>query len=256
VVFDSGDGQLKYDFLRPDRNPLDSWAHLALTPDQIRDELLEKQIPKGDADAILAMVFGDGIGSNRKMPGNIIAAFQKRLHTDAVRYVDSQEKNTHYRAAAQRYAEKELLTDTLLIYAQKAASTPASAGDRRPLVTVIVPLSRLAPMIRPALDSVATQTYTNLEVLLVNDVPAGPCLAVAEEFAGIDSRFHLRDDSPAATAATGALVYRYDTDATLECRTIETLVLSRYLQESPIDLSGPADLGPATLALNAVEELR
>jgi hypothetical protein len=254
VVFDSEARGLKYDFMSQDRNPLESWEHLGLTQDEIRGQFSEKQMPERDIDDILAMVFEDGIGSNRKMPGEIISAFRKRLQTEAVRYLDAGERNRHYQAAVRRHPEKELLTDALLIYAQKPKRQPAQRRGQRPLVSIIVRLSRLAPVMRAALDSIATQTYPDLEILLVaSDLP-GCILATAEEFVAVDSRFQLlrptADDDGvdgALARATGAHVVLYDGDTPLDCRTIETLVLSRHLPIAAVKRARLSHLGPASI---------
>ncbi|MBQ3402525.1 MAG: glycosyltransferase family 2 protein, partial [Synergistaceae bacterium] len=43
------------------------------------------------------------------------------------------------------------------------------AEKEKALVSVIVPVYKVEPYLRECLDSIITQTYTNLEIILVDD---------------------------------------------------------------------------------------
>lgn len=60
-----------------------------------------------------------------------------------------------------------------------------------PKVSVIVPIYKVEPFIRKCLESLRTQTYANLEVLMVNDGSPDNSPAICQEFAEMDSRFVL-----------------------------------------------------------------
>ena len=59
------------------------------------------------------------------------------------------------------------------------------------LVTVIMPVYRRAATVGPALRSVLTQTYAQIEVLVVDDGSPDETAAVAEGVAAGDDRFRL-----------------------------------------------------------------
>lgn len=57
-----------------------------------------------------------------------------------------------------------------------------------PLVSIIVPIYKVEPYLRRCLDSIVNQTYTNLEVILVDDGSPDNCPQICEEYAVKDSR--------------------------------------------------------------------
>ena len=60
-----------------------------------------------------------------------------------------------------------------------------------PLVSVIVPAYNAARYIRQALESVCTQTYRDIEVIVVDDGSRDETPAIVEEFATSDPRVRL-----------------------------------------------------------------
>lgn len=57
-----------------------------------------------------------------------------------------------------------------------------------PLVSIIVPIYKVEPYLRRCLDSIVNQTYTNLEIILVDDGSPDGCPAICDEYAAKDSR--------------------------------------------------------------------
>lgn len=57
-----------------------------------------------------------------------------------------------------------------------------------PLISVIVPIYKVEPYLRRCLDSIVNQTYTNLEIILVDDGSPDGCPAICDEYAVKDSR--------------------------------------------------------------------
>lgn len=57
-----------------------------------------------------------------------------------------------------------------------------------PLVSVIVPIYKVEPYLRQCLDSIVNQTYTNLEIILVDDGSPDGCPAICDEYAAKDNR--------------------------------------------------------------------
>lgn len=57
-----------------------------------------------------------------------------------------------------------------------------------PLISVIVPIYKVEPYLRRCVDSIVNQTYTNLEIILVDDGSPDGCPAICDEYAAKDSR--------------------------------------------------------------------
>ena len=75
----------------------------------------------------------------------------------------------------------------------------------RPLISVIIPVYNVAPYLERCLDSVAAQTWENLEVWLVDDGSTDGSLALCEARAEQDSRFRvLRQANAGVSAARNA----------------------------------------------------
>ena len=101
------------------------------------------------------------------------------------------------------------------------------------LVSVIVPIYNVAPFLRDCLDSLRAQTYTHLQVLMVDDGSTDGCAAIAEEFAAADSRFELIRQANAGLsaarnvavpAAKGEYLAFVDSDDVLAAHAYELLV--------------------------------
>ena len=77
-----------------------------------------------------------------------------------------------------------------------------------PLVSVIVPLYNAEMYIERALNSVLQQTYSNWEVVVVNDGSTDGSQTIVERFCMLDKRFNLINQqnmgrSEARNTATG-----------------------------------------------------
>jgi glycosyltransferase involved in cell wall biosynthesis len=64
-------------------------------------------------------------------------------------------------------------------------------NDSQPLVSVLVPAFNSADTLATALDSLARQSWSTLEVLIIDDASTDDTLAVAEAFAEHDGRFKV-----------------------------------------------------------------
>ena len=71
----------------------------------------------------------------------------------------------------------------------------------RPLISVIIPVYNVAPYLERCLDSVAAQTWENLEVWLVDDGSTDGSLALCEARAEQDSRFRVLRQANAGVSA-------------------------------------------------------
>lgn len=59
------------------------------------------------------------------------------------------------------------------------------------LVSIIVPIYKVAPFIEKCVTSLLAQTYTDIEIILVDDGSPDECPAICDAFASQDSRVHV-----------------------------------------------------------------
>lgn len=109
----------------------------------------------------------------------------------------------------------------------------------QPLISVIVPVYNTEEYLRRCLDSIAQQTYTNLEIICVDDGSSDGSGAILDEYAAKDSRFvviHKQNAGQAAArndalnVATGEYIANLDSDDYLELHAYET-ALSYFSDE-------------------------
>lgn len=60
-----------------------------------------------------------------------------------------------------------------------------------PLISVIVPVYNVAEYLPECIDSIISQTYTNLEIILVDDGSTDECPRICDEYAKKDSRIRV-----------------------------------------------------------------
>lgn len=58
----------------------------------------------------------------------------------------------------------------------------------QPLISIIIPIYKVEPYLRRCLDSIVNQTYTNLEIILVDDGSPDGCPHICDEYAAKDNR--------------------------------------------------------------------
>ena len=61
----------------------------------------------------------------------------------------------------------------------------------KPVVSVIVPIYKVEPYLRKCLDSITSQTYRNLEIILVDDGSPDNCGKICDEYAAGDNRIKV-----------------------------------------------------------------
>lgn len=61
-------------------------------------------------------------------------------------------------------------------------------GVKQPLISIIVPVYKVEKYLRRCVDSILTQTYQNIEVILVNDGSPDNCGAICDKYKEIDNR--------------------------------------------------------------------
>ena len=60
-----------------------------------------------------------------------------------------------------------------------------------PIISVIVPVYKVEPYIHRCVDSILAQTFTDFELILVDDGSPDNCGAICDEYAAKDSRIHV-----------------------------------------------------------------
>lgn len=76
--------------------------------------------------------------------------------------------------------------------------------DHQPIISVIIPVYNSALYLREALSSILQQSFTDYEVLCVDDASTDRSLEILKEFAGMDQRFQILVN----TARSGAAISR------------------------------------------------
>ena len=103
----------------------------------------------------------------------------------------------------------------------------------KPLISVIIPVYNTQEYLRQCLDSVINQTYSNLEIITVNDGSTDNSLAILQEFASKDSRITVINKSKGGNssarnagiiAAKGEYVLNVDSDDWIEPLMCERLI--------------------------------
>ena len=94
-----------------------------------------------------------------------------------------------------------------------------------PEVSIIVPVYKVEPYLRRCVDSVLAQTYTDFELILVDDGSPDNCGTICDEYAAMDSRVRVihqancgvsRARNTGLDAAVGKYVYFCDGDDYIE----------------------------------------
>ena len=113
------------------------------------------------------------------------------------------------------------------------------------LISVVVPVYNAGPYLRQCLDSIAAQTYSHMEVILVDDASTDGSGQICKEYAERDERFQYvrfpANRGPSAARnegvgrAAGAFLSFVDADDCVEPDLLEKLY--RSLTESGADIS-------------------
>ena len=104
---------------------------------------------------------------------------------------------------------------------------------QRSVISVIVPVYNTAPFLRECLDSIASQTYELLDIILIDDGSTDNSLEICREYAAADNRFRIitlpgnQGQSAARNAglakATGDYITFVDSDDVISPGMIESL---------------------------------
>ena len=112
------------------------------------------------------------------------------------------------------------------------------------MISVIIPVYKVAPYLRKCIDSVINQTYRNLEILLIDDGSPDECGIICDEYRDKDNRikvFHTKNNGLSAArnvglkVATGKYLGFIDSDDWIEADMYELLI--QRLEETGADIS-------------------
>ncbi|HFI0214452.1 TPA: glycosyltransferase family 2 protein [Streptococcus suis] len=116
-----------------------------------------------------------------------------------------------------------------------------------PLISVIIPIYNVEKYLARCLDSVVHQTYTNLEIILINDGTPDGSVAIAEAYQEKDKRIKLLHQENAGlsearntgiAAATGDYIAFLDSDDWLELDAYEYLLQLLVAHDADISIGG------------------
>ena len=126
----------------------------------------------------------------------------------------------------------------------------------QPLISVIIPIYKVEPYLRKCVDSILMQTYTNLEVILVDDGSPDNCPAICDEYATKDSRVKVIHKSNGGLsdarnagmdAASGDYLMFVDSDDWIEKNSVESLLIAAQKYNAQIAIGGTRRVEDGTL---------
>lgn len=117
----------------------------------------------------------------------------------------------------------------------------------QPKISVIVPIYKVDSYLRKCLDSIINQTYTNLEIILVDDGSPDNCPAICDEYAAKDERItviHQKNGGLSAARnaaldiATGDYIGFVDSDDWIELDMYEYLMTNALTEHAEVTCCG------------------
>jgi glycosyltransferase involved in cell wall biosynthesis len=126
-------------------------------------------------------------------------------------------------------------------------ASPLPADSRRDLVSVVVPVFNVAPYLGACVDSILAQSYSELEVILVNDGSTDASSRMCDGYVGVDHRVRvlhqanggLSDARNAGLrAARGRFVCFVDGDDWAEKGMLECLVRVARTEHADVVIAG------------------
>ena len=112
-----------------------------------------------------------------------------------------------------------------------------------PLISVIVPVYKTELYLKRCLDSIINQTYSNLEIILINDGSPDNCRSICDEYKQKDNRITVihQQNQGQGTArnngikiATGDYISFVDSDDYLDLTTYEQTM--NFMLENKLDI--------------------
>ncbi len=117
----------------------------------------------------------------------------------------------------------------------------------QPIISIIIPVYKAEAYLSKCLDSILAQTYTNLEIILIDDESPDNCGKICDEYARRDPRFHvIHQKNKGAGAARnlgikmsrGEYIMFIDSDDYISPVMCETLLTTALQDQSDIVICG------------------
>lgn len=117
----------------------------------------------------------------------------------------------------------------------------------QPLISIIIPVYKAEAYLSKCLDSILAQTYTNWEIILIDDESPDNCGKICDEYARRDPRFHvIHQKNKGAGAARnlgikmsrGEYIMFIDSDDYISPVMCETLLTTALQDQSDIVICG------------------
>ena len=117
-------------------------------------------------------------------------------------------------------------------------------------ISVIVPVYKVEPYLRRCVDSILAQTYTHLEIILVDDGSPDHCPAICDEYAEKDSRVRVIHKLNGGLSdarnvglelVSGEWISFVDSDDWIEPTMYETLLHHAVEHDAQISIGGVSD---------------
>lgn len=117
----------------------------------------------------------------------------------------------------------------------------------RPLVSVVVPVFQAEKTLNACVDSILAQTYSEIEVILIDDGSTDNSALICDQYAQIDTRVHVIHQKNGGVscarnvgieAATGEYILFADSDDYIQIELIEVLLGDLLRKQSDFVISG------------------
>lgn len=128
-------------------------------------------------------------------------------------------------------------------------------------ISILVPVYKVEPYLRKCLDSVVSQTYPNLEIILVDDGSPDRCGEICDEYAAKDPRVRVIHQKNAGIAvarnvaldmASGDYIMFVDSDDWLEKNACETVLAIAQAQQADMVCFGYNEVKPSGVTARPV----
>ena len=122
------------------------------------------------------------------------------------------------------------------------------------LISVIVPIYNVEQFLRPCVDSILNQTYSNLQIVLVDDGSTDSCPTICDEYASQDDRIFVIHKSNGGLSearnvgidiARGSYITFIDSDDVIAVDMIEYLYALLRISNADISVCQRADIDEA-----------
>lgn len=124
------------------------------------------------------------------------------------------------------------------------------------MVSIIVPVYQVEPYLKKCINSLIAQTYTDLEIILVDDGSPDGCPAICDEYARVDSRIKVIHKANGGLsdarnvgmdAASGDYLMFVDSDDWMEDSAVETLLGISLRRNAQLVIGGTRRVEDETL---------